>query len=51
MSLVLSVLSMFLLYIRRFNKDFEEEQATIFVTACIIIFMIAALYIWLTNKA
>lgn len=51
MPFILSILSIFILYIKRFSKDFDEEQVSIFLTAIIVILAVAALLIWLTNRA
>jgi hypothetical protein len=49
MSIILTVMSIFLLYIRRFNKDFESEQTTVFIAACIVIFALCCGYIAITQ--
>ena len=51
MSVVLTIMSVFLLYIRRFNKDFDSDQTTIFVSACIVLFALGCILLWLTNRA
>lgn len=51
MSVVLTIMSVFLLYIHRFKKDFDEEQTTIFITACIVLFVLCCILLWLMNKA
>lgn len=50
MSIVLALMLIFLLYIRRFKKDFDSEQTTVFIAACIVIFVVGCLLFWLTNR-
>lgn len=51
MSIILTVMTVFLLYINRFNKDFDNEQTTIFIAACVVLFVLGCLLLWLTSKA
>ena len=49
MPVVFTILSLLLLYIRRFKKDFDDEQVTIFIAACVILIIGLILYIVATT--